>query len=103
MTETAADPNDPNKNCSKHGRPMPRTIRVHLDENRHPAIAGGLRRCGVDVTATPDVGFIESIFAYKALKPTHRPPPFLDLNRFHLGHVTPIRLERFGKPGRTAA
>jgi predicted nuclease of predicted toxin-antitoxin system len=39
---------------------MARTIRFHLDENCHPAIAGGLRRHGVDVTTTPDVGLLHA-------------------------------------------
>ena len=33
---------------------MPRTIRFHLDENCHRAIADGLRRRGVDVSTTPE-------------------------------------------------
>ena len=33
---------------------MPRTIRFHLDENCHRAIAEGLRRRGVDVAMTPE-------------------------------------------------
>ena len=33
---------------------MPRTLRFHLDENCHPAIADGLRRRGIDVTTTID-------------------------------------------------
>ena len=33
-------------------RPMPRTIRFHLDEHIHPGIADGLRRRTVDVTTT---------------------------------------------------
>lgn len=33
---------------------MPRTIRLHLDENCHRGIAEGLRRRGVDVTTTPE-------------------------------------------------
>jgi len=37
---------------------MPRTIRFHLDENCHRAIALGLRRRGVDVTTTPEAGLI---------------------------------------------
>jgi predicted nuclease of predicted toxin-antitoxin system len=37
---------------------MPRTIRVHLDENCSRAIAGGLRRRGVDVTTTPEIGLM---------------------------------------------
>src|SRR3954447_1419820 len=37
---------------------MPRTIRFHLDENCHGAIAGGLRRRGADVTTTPEVGLM---------------------------------------------
>lgn len=35
---------------------MPRTIRFHLDENCHRAIAEGLRRRGIDVTSTPEAG-----------------------------------------------
>ncbi len=37
---------------------MARTIRFHLDENCHRAIAEGLRRRGIDVTTTPDVGLL---------------------------------------------
>jgi predicted nuclease of predicted toxin-antitoxin system len=37
---------------------MARTIRFHLDENCHPAIAEGMRRRGVDVTTTPEVGLL---------------------------------------------
>jgi predicted nuclease of predicted toxin-antitoxin system len=39
---------------------MARTIRFHLDENCHPAIAGGLKRRGVDVTTTPEVGLLHA-------------------------------------------
>jgi len=39
---------------------MPRTIRFHLDENRHHAIAEGLRRRGVDVTTTADAGLLST-------------------------------------------
>ena len=39
---------------------MPRTIRFHLDENCHRAIAEGLRRRGIDVTTTPDAGLLHS-------------------------------------------
>ena len=39
---------------------MPRTIRFHLDENCSRAIAGGLRRRGVDVTTTPEVGLMRA-------------------------------------------
>ncbi len=35
---------------------MPRTIRFHLDEHVAPAIAEALRRRGVDVTTTREVG-----------------------------------------------
>jgi hypothetical protein len=35
---------------------MPRTIRFHLDESCHRAVAEGLQRRGIDVTTTPDVG-----------------------------------------------
>jgi predicted nuclease of predicted toxin-antitoxin system len=39
---------------------MPRTIRFHLDENCHPAVADGLRRRGVDVTTTPETGLLRA-------------------------------------------
>jgi hypothetical protein len=39
---------------------MPRTILFHLDENCHRAIAEGLRRRGIDVTTTPEVGLISA-------------------------------------------
>ena len=39
---------------------MARTIRFHLDENCHRAIAEGLRRRGVDVTTTPEVGLLHA-------------------------------------------
>lgn len=35
-------------------------IRVHLDENVDPAEADGLRRRGVDVTTTPQVGLMSA-------------------------------------------
>lgn len=35
---------------------MPRTIRFHLDEHVHPAVAHGLRRRGMEVTTTEEVG-----------------------------------------------
>jgi hypothetical protein len=35
---------------------MPRTIRFHLDENCHRAIAEGLRRRGINVSTTPEAG-----------------------------------------------
>ena len=35
---------------------MPRTIRFHLDENCHRAVAEGLLRRGIDVTTTPTAG-----------------------------------------------
>ena len=37
---------------------MPRTINFHLDENCAGAIAGGLRRRGIDVTTTPDAALM---------------------------------------------
>ena len=37
---------------------MARTIRFHLDENCHRAIAEGLRRRGVDVSTTPEAGLL---------------------------------------------
>jgi hypothetical protein len=37
---------------------MPRTIRYHLDEDVDSAIAEGLRRRGIDVTTTPEVGLL---------------------------------------------
>jgi hypothetical protein len=40
---------------------MPRTIRFFPDENYSRAIAGGLRRRGVDVTTTPEVGLMRAI------------------------------------------
>jgi predicted nuclease of predicted toxin-antitoxin system len=39
---------------------MARTIRFYLDENCHRAIAEGLRRRGIDVTTTPEVGLLSS-------------------------------------------
>ena len=42
---------------------MPRTIRFHLDENCSQAIADGLRRRGVDVTTTPEVGLLGALDA----------------------------------------
>jgi predicted nuclease of predicted toxin-antitoxin system len=39
---------------------MPRTIRFHLDENCHRAVAEGLRRRGIEVTTTPDVGLMSA-------------------------------------------
>jgi hypothetical protein len=39
---------------------MPRTILFHLDENCNRAIAEGLRRRGVDVTTTPELGMLAS-------------------------------------------
>jgi len=35
---------------------MPRTIRFHLDEHGPKAVAEGLRRRGIDVTMTAEVG-----------------------------------------------
>lgn len=37
---------------------MPRTIRFHLDEHVHPAVAAGLRRLGADVTTTADAALL---------------------------------------------
>jgi predicted nuclease of predicted toxin-antitoxin system len=37
---------------------MARTIRFHLDENCHRAIAEGLRRRDIDVTTTPEAGLM---------------------------------------------
>ena len=37
---------------------MPRTIKYHMNEHCDPAIAAGLRRQGIDVTTTPEVGLI---------------------------------------------
>jgi hypothetical protein len=39
---------------------MPRTIRFHLDENCHRAVAEGLRRRGVDVRTTPEAGLMSA-------------------------------------------
>ena len=35
---------------------MTASIRFHLDEHIHPAVAGGLRQRGIDVTTTLDAG-----------------------------------------------
>jgi hypothetical protein len=40
---------------------MPRAIRFHLDENVPAAIAPGLRRLGIDVTRTQDVGLMGAL------------------------------------------
>jgi hypothetical protein len=40
---------------------MPRIIRFHLDENCSHAIAAGLRRRGIEVTTTPEVGLLGAI------------------------------------------
>ena len=37
---------------------MPRAIRFHLNEHCDPDIAAGLRRHGIDVTTTPEVGLV---------------------------------------------
>lgn len=37
---------------------MSNRIRLHLDENADPAIALGLRRYGIDVTTTAEVGLL---------------------------------------------
>ena len=37
---------------------MPQTIRFHLDEDVDPAIAEGLRRQGIDVTTSQEVGLL---------------------------------------------
>jgi predicted nuclease of predicted toxin-antitoxin system len=39
---------------------MARTIRFHLDEHCDPAIALGLRRRGIDVTTTQEVGMLQA-------------------------------------------
>ena len=39
---------------------MSEKIKFHLDENLSSAIAGGLRRRGIDVTTTPEAGLIGS-------------------------------------------
>jgi hypothetical protein len=39
---------------------MPASIRFHLDENVDHAIADGLRRYGVDVTVTSEVGLLRA-------------------------------------------
>ena len=40
---------------------MPRTIGIHLDENCSHAIAAGLRRRGIDVTTSSEVGLLGAI------------------------------------------
>lgn len=37
---------------------MPQTIRFHLDEDVDPTIAEGLRRRGIDVTTSQEVGLL---------------------------------------------
>jgi len=37
---------------------MPRTIRFHLDEDTDPAIAGGLRHHGIEVTTSQEAGLL---------------------------------------------
>lgn len=37
---------------------MPQSIRFHLDENVNHSIARGLRRRGIDVTTSSDVGLV---------------------------------------------
>lgn len=37
---------------------MPRTIRLHLDEDVDPAVAEGLRRLGIDVTTSQECGLL---------------------------------------------
>jgi predicted nuclease of predicted toxin-antitoxin system len=39
---------------------MPNRIKFHLDENVSNAIADGLRRRGIDVTTTPEMGLISA-------------------------------------------
>lgn len=39
---------------------MPRTSRFHLDENCHRAVAEALRRRGIDVTTTPEIGLLSA-------------------------------------------
>lgn len=39
---------------------MPRTIRFHLDEHGSAALAAGLRRIGIDVTTTPELGLLHA-------------------------------------------
>jgi predicted nuclease of predicted toxin-antitoxin system len=40
---------------------MPKAIRFHLDENCPKAIAGGLRRQGIEVTTTPEAGLLGEV------------------------------------------
>jgi Domain of unknown function (DUF5615) len=40
---------------------MPRTIRFHLDENTDPAVATGLRRQGIDVTTSQEMGLLGAV------------------------------------------
>jgi antitoxin component of RelBE/YafQ-DinJ toxin-antitoxin module len=37
---------------------MPETIRFHLDENISASVADGLKRRGIDVTTTVEVGLM---------------------------------------------
>jgi hypothetical protein len=40
---------------------MPRTIRFHLDEDVDPVVADGLRRRGIDVTTSQEVGLLGAL------------------------------------------
>jgi hypothetical protein len=40
---------------------MPRTIRFHLDEDTDPAIAAGLRRHGINVTTSQEIGLLGAL------------------------------------------
>lgn len=42
---------------------MPRTIRFHLDEHVPHAVAGGLRRLGIDVTTSTDARLLGAVDA----------------------------------------
>src|SRR4051812_30213012 len=49
------------RSCRPSRRRMPRTIRFHLDEDVDPAVAEGLRRRGVDVTTSREVGLLGTL------------------------------------------
>ena len=71
---------------------MPKTIRFHLDENCAKAIAVGLRRHGIEVTTTPEVGLLgatdEEQAAYARLESQVIFTQDRDFLRIHAAGVT---------------
>jgi hypothetical protein len=73
---------------------MPPAIRFHLDEHIATAVAEGLRRRGVDVTTSPQVGLMgaedEAQLAFAASQHrvlVTRDADFLDLHQRGAGHA----------------